>query len=190
MPTAMFVIGILVGCLQAIHVLSQRQPWPLKVDHIGACCGRIPAEQATSNNVSIYADALRDCLAEQTPLLTARHANSNISIISLASQGRGDHAIHDISLFAPFHQAIVGAYAEFKGYDFRMFSELPTEVAASNEPDYRWNKIPLLRLAMKTWAKRSEYVVWIGTDSLALLMSFPPASPSVLDADIPCMYRC
>lgn len=173
MPSAALLL--LVGFLQAVYVLSQRQPWPLKVDHIGACCARIPSGLPSASNVSTYANALRDCLAEQTPILTERNTNSNVSIVSLASQGQGDHAIQDISLFAPFHQAIVGAYAEFKSYDFRMFTQLPAEVAASNEPDFRWNKIPLLRLAMKTWAKRAKYVVWIGTISNAHIVDLLPS---------------
>lgn len=143
-------------------VVAQRQPWPIKVDHIGSCCNLIPQSSTSNSNLSFSGQLLQECLTEQSRSLIELNKNSEISILSLAAVGSGDHAIDNIDLYSPFHEANVGAYAEFKRYHYRIFSQLPSEVAVHKEIDFRWNKIPLLILALDTWAKSSKYIVWIG----------------------------
>lgn len=76
-------------------------------------------------------------------------------------------ATKDIFSFSSYSFAINQAYCEQNGHLLRM----PDPVTSNYEPNHpAWNKVKILEVALKTWAKDCDYIVWLDADLIILDM--------------------
>ncbi len=70
-------------------------------------------------------------------------ATSRVAIVSYAAPGTREFAIPDIEQFSVYHNALLMAYAERRGYMFRYFRST-AGMDVGNTTDSRWYKIKIL----------------------------------------------
>lgn len=155
--SVIFWFGILF--LRIALVLPYSQPWPIKVESIGRCCGSVqtlPISVYDYNGTEV--EKLKRCLNLHGHTI----GRVPVSIISYASPGTGDFAIPDIEQFSVYQRAVVAAYAENNRYSFVHMDENIDLSKFEGTLDSRWFKIKLLLDALNTYARDAQYLVWLG----------------------------
>jgi hypothetical protein len=148
-----FIILKINGQLSSIY--PRKQPDDLKLLYIEECCR--PSIRNDDNKLFKCVNASSEqSLLDGWP----ENTKSKIAIVSYATM--------DISGYAAYSFAVDQVYSEHNGY----LLKLADSVTSNYEPkDARWNKVKILDVALQTWAKDSDYIVWLDADLIMLDLS-------------------
>ena len=143
------------------YVLSQlatfavrSQPKELQLNYVNKCCIEMSNSQNLLNCVN---------LAASSQTMSDSWHNNSVSKIAIVS-----YATTNIADYAAYAFAINQAYAEHNQYIF----SIANETLSNYEPaDARWNKVKIVEHALQTWARDSNYIIWLDADLIILDLS-------------------
>ena len=136
------------------------QPWPIKVERTGVCCGHSSSDYRAINQFNAEeVHGLATCLDKQKSLYINASA---VSIVTFSSSGVGAFSIPDINEFAVYQRALIAAYAENNKYVYKHVALGTDHETFEKVVDARWLKVKILLDALNGWAKDTRWIVWIG----------------------------
>lgn len=150
-PVNMLLILVILCCNVASYAI-EFQPGEIKLNYVSDCCA--PRLRTDVSKLMKCVNAS----AEQTVKDGWPHAKKKkFAFVTSATQ--------DIFSFSSYSFAINQAYCEQNGHLLRM----PDPITSNYEPKHpAWNKVKILEVALKTWAKDCDYIVWLDADLIIL----------------------
>lgn len=130
----------------------QTQGTDITLNYVSECC----APSIKSNHLKLL-----KCVNASTEQNVKDGWNENAKIkFAFVTYGT-----MDIAKYSAYAFAVNQAYCEQNNYILRLADPL----VSNFEPnDVRWNKVKILELALKGWAKQADYIVWLDAGNFSI----------------------
>jgi hypothetical protein len=115
---------------------------------------------------------LQSCLSSSKQLQISQQSSSNeIIVVSLSTEGKGDHKISNINLFSSYQNGIIFGYCQQRHYSCHLLNHTLPALEGSLD-DFRWHKIKILENTLTSATPDTKAFVWIGKLTFIFLKAY------------------